>query len=75
MTPLVSKDFFTGVAYQMFTLPFIIMAKLQLWSSNEIILWLGVNITRGTLLKGSRIRKVENHCFIGLSIDKGDLLH
>lgn len=75
MTPLVSKDFFIGVAYQIFTLPFIIVAKLQLWSRNEIILWLGVNTTRRTLLKGSSVRKVENHCFIAPSIDEGDLLH
>jgi hypothetical protein len=29
-----------GVAYQIFTLQFIAVAKLQLCSSNEIILWL-----------------------------------
>lgn len=30
-----------GVAQQVFTLGFITVAKLQLWSSNEITLWLG----------------------------------
>jgi hypothetical protein len=37
------------------------MAKLQLWSSSEIILWLGVTTTWGTLLKGCSVRKVESH--------------
>ena len=40
---------------------FITVSKLQLWRSNEIMLWLGVSITRGTVLKGHSIRKVENH--------------
>jgi hypothetical protein len=37
--------------------------KLQLWSSSEIILWFwgGVITTRGVVLKGQCIRKVENH--------------
>lgn len=51
-----------GVTYQIFTLRFIGVAKLQLWSSNEIISWLGVTTTWGTVLKRCGIRKVENHC-------------
>jgi hypothetical protein len=39
----------------------ITVAKLQLWGSNEITLWLGVSTTRGTVLKGHCIRKAEKH--------------
>ena len=53
MTPL-------GVTYQIFTLKFIIVAKLELWSSNEMILWLGVSTTWGTELKGCNIGKGGN---------------
>ena len=49
-------------ACQIFTLWFITLAKLQLWSSNKIILWLGVTTLWGTVLKGCSNRKVENHC-------------
>lgn len=58
----------TGVAYQIFTLQFIPVAKLQLWSSNKIILWLGVTTTCGTVLKGCSTRKVESH-YSGCEID------
>lgn len=51
-----------GVTYQIFILRFIRVVKLQLWSSNEIISWLGVTTTWGTVLKRCGIRKVENHC-------------
>ena len=50
------------LAYQIFTLWFIPVAKSQLWSSNEISLWLGVTTTWGTALEGCSIWKVENHC-------------
>lgn len=30
--------------------------------ATKAILWLGVTTTRGTVLKGLGIRKVENHC-------------
>jgi hypothetical protein len=57
-----------GVTYQIFCISYTYMiiktvAKLQLWSSNKIILWLGVTTTRRTVLKGHSIRKVENHCY------------
>ena len=47
---------------QVFTLRFVTVAKLQVWNSNEIILWLKVTTTWGTLLKGCSVRKVESHC-------------
>ena len=44
------------------TLWFIMVTKLQLWSSNKnLILWLGVSTTWGTVLEGCSIRKVENY--------------
>lgn len=46
----------------MFTLQFITTAKLQLWGSNEIMLWLGSHPAWGTALKGGSVRKVGNHC-------------
>ena len=48
-------------AYQIFTLWFITVAKLQLWSSNEIIIWWGVTIAWGTGLKCHSIRKIESY--------------
>ena len=56
-----------GVEYQISILhigylQFITVAKLQLWNSKEIILWLGVTTTWGTILKGRSTRKVKNHC-------------
>lgn len=36
------------------------VAKLQLWHSNDIVLWLGVTTTLETVFKGWSIRKVEN---------------
>ena len=58
---------FTGIAgahqkTQIFTLRFITVAKLQLWSSNKNHLMAGATTTRGTLFKCCSIRKVENHC-------------
>lgn len=47
---------------QMFTSWFLIVAKLQLWSSNNIILWLGVTTMWGTVLIGPSIRVTEKHC-------------
>lgn len=35
---------------------------LQLWSSNENNLMIGVSTTWGTIIKGHSIRKAENHC-------------
>lgn len=49
-------------AYQIFTLLSITAAKLQLWSPNENNFIVGrVTTTWGTILKGLRFRKVENH--------------
>jgi hypothetical protein len=48
-------------AYLIFTLLFITVAKLQLWSNNKIILWLGLTTTWETnYLKGRSIIEVEN---------------
>lgn len=33
---------------------------MQLWSSDEIVLWSRVGTTSGIVLKGHRIRMVEN---------------
>ena len=41
------------------------VAKFQLRSSNEIILWLGVSTTCRTVLKGHSVRRVANH-WLGL---------
>jgi hypothetical protein len=46
----------------MFALQFIRVAKLLLWSSNEITLWLGVTTTGRTVLEGCSIRKAESQC-------------
>lgn len=48
--------------YQIFTLPFVTAAKLQLWCSNKAVLQLGVSTTGGTLLQGRRTGKAENCC-------------
>lgn len=45
-------------------------SKLQFWSSNEDNLWLGVNITRGAVLKGHRVKRLRTtvchtHRFFG----------
>lgn len=53
----------TNLYLQMyFALWFLIVTKLQSRSSNEMILWVGVTTTCGTVLKGRSIRKVEDHC-------------
>ena len=57
-----SHDLFIWIIYKIFTLWFTTVAKLQLWISSEILLWLGVPTTWGTVLKGHSIRKVEKHC-------------
>jgi hypothetical protein len=66
MTPLESNNPFIGFKYQISCISdffwFIIVAKLQLWSSNENRLWLGGHHNMGTILKGHSIRKTENHC-------------
>lgn len=36
--------------------------KLQLYNSDKVILWLGVTTARRNVLKGCRIKKVENLC-------------
>ena len=64
----VSNDPLTGVArghrkMQIFPFLFITVAKLELCRSNENDVLVGVTTTRGTVLKGCSIRKVENHCF------------
>lgn len=43
-------------------LGFIRVLKLELCISNEIILWLVVTTTWGTIFQHCIIRKVENHC-------------
>jgi hypothetical protein len=50
----------TEVAYQIFILQFVTVAKLQVSSGKEVIL--------GLELKGRSIRRVENHCH-GLSAE------
>lgn len=47
--------------YQIFTLQFMTIAKLQWWSSNKIMLCLGVSTPWETVLKGGSLRKAENH--------------
>ena len=53
----------------MFTLRFLIVAQFQLWSSDEYNFVVGVTTTRGTVLKGHGIRKVENQCSKELYIE------
>jgi hypothetical protein len=66
MTPLRSNDPFTGVTYQIACSSDIYITihnsgkKLKLWN-NEIILWLWVSTTWGTVLQGRITRKVEKH--------------
>ena len=38
--------------------------------SNEIVLWLGVTTTWGTVVKGLSIRKVESHCSRNVTQDQ-----
>ena len=57
-----SRDLFILITYKIFTLWFTTVAKLQLWISSEILLWLGVHTAWGTVLKGHSIRMVEKHC-------------
>ena len=58
MTPLGTRNRYP--AYQTFTLWFITVAKVWLWKSKKIILWLGVITTWDTVIKGHSIRKGEN---------------
>lgn len=51
----------SDILHVIYALWFITVARLQLWSSKEIISWLGVT-TWGTALKWHSIWKVENHC-------------
>lgn len=46
-------------AYLILILWFITSAKIQLWSSHELIFWLGVTTTWGMVLKSHSIRKVD----------------
>jgi hypothetical protein len=48
----------SDIPFQTFALQFITVEKLQLWSSEEIILWLEVT----TKMKSLSSRKVENLC-------------
>lgn len=57
-----SNNSFTEASYQIFTLVFIIVAKLQLGSSIENNFMIGVTKTRGTVLRNHSIGKVENQC-------------
>lgn len=57
---------------QVFTLQSITVAKLQLGSSSEVIIWLGgagFTTTKGSVLKGGSSRKAENHCSTAWSLD------
>ena len=47
---------------QIFTLWFITVADYSNTVAMKAILWLEVTTTRGTILRGGSIRKVENHC-------------
>ena len=60
-----SHSLFIWITNKIFTLWFTTVAKLQLWVISEILLWLGVTTTWGTVLKGHSIRKVEKHCSRG----------
>lgn len=51
-----------GFAYQTSTLQFVKVATLQFGGSNEILLWLRVTTTWGTVFKGRSIWNIENHC-------------
>ena len=51
----------------MFTLQFMIVAKLLLWSSNKLILWFDVTTRQGVILKAHSIREIENHSRKGCS--------
>ena len=67
-TPLCLNDPFTEVIWnhpktQISTLRFKTVAKLQLWSSNENDLMVGVDTTGRTALKGHSAGEVESHCF------------
>lgn len=48
------------LAYQVFTLGFLTVVKLQLWNINENNCMAGVTTTGGSVLKGHSIRQVEN---------------
>lgn len=48
-------------ANQILALQFLTVAKSQAWSTNKVILWLGLPTTWGTVFKGGNIRKTENH--------------
>lgn len=52
---------------QIVTIWFKAVTELWWWSSNKMILWLGV-ATWGTVFKGYSIRNVEKHCFKGREI-------
>ena len=51
-----------GLLENIFTLWFIIVAKLQLWSNSKNNFTVGEQHKWGTVLKDGSIRKVENHC-------------
>ena len=57
-----SHGLFIWITIKIFTLWCNTVAKLQLWISSEILLWLGVHTAWGTVLKGHSIRMVEKHC-------------
>ena len=73
-----SHGLFIWITNKIFTLWFTTVAKLQLWISSEILLWLGVPTTWGTVLKGHSIRMVEKHCSRGYfyfkPLQKGSVL-
>lgn len=46
------RDHLRASAYQVFKFQFKMVAKLQLWNSNEILLWLGVTTSWRTVFKG-----------------------
>lgn len=48
------------VAYQIFTLLFITVVYVQSWSSNKILLSLGITTAWGTMVEGRSIRTIES---------------
>jgi hypothetical protein len=70
LTTLSQGSHIRYTAYQIniwFTLRFVSLPKLQLWSSKKNNFMIrGVTKTWGTVLKDHGIRKAENHCSIGI---------
>lgn len=50
------------ITYQVFIWQIITVAKLQSWRSNKNNVMVRVTTTRGSVLKGHNVWKVQNHC-------------